>query len=296
MNHLVVGSGFSALGTVLGLLSLRKKNIFVINANNKNINSSINTNKIKLISRNFEKYKKEINSSFKINRIISNYKSNFITYLGQGGLSSVWGKLLNTEIIENDKNINFVRKKLKLKKHELIYSNKNFLLFKNQEANLKPFKTLKNLERKKLIKIINTNYIEKIAYNKIEKKFEVFSYKKEKMCTKKLYIASGFFSSIKFIKDLVGEKNFKQPIKMNHKDMLYGFFLNKKKNFIKKKNIDEFFFLDKKHKYISGKIINLNKYYIKKYNLNPIFYLFLIMFDFCGYNIFLFNFFYKKKK
>lgn len=150
------------------------------------------------------------------------------------------------------------------------------------------------MAKKKLIKIINTSFVEKITFNKIKKKFEIFIYKK-KIYAKKIYLASGFFSNIKFINDLIGEKNFKQPIKINHKEMLYGFFLNTKKFFLKKGNEKEFFFLDKKHKYFSGRIINLQKYHIKKYNLNPIFYFILFIFNLFGFNIFLFNFFYKKK-
>jgi hypothetical protein len=295
MNHLIIGSSFTSLGTVLGLLSQKKKKIYVINSNNRNLKTS-NDNKIKLMSRNFKEFTHEINSSYKINKILYKKENNFISYLGPGGLSNIWGKLLNSEISEQNKYTKFLIKKLEIKKPLLLYNNKNFLLFKHYESNLIPLKILKNFHKKKLITILNKNFIENIDYDKIEKKFTIYPHCQKKIHTKKLYLASGFFSNIKFIGKLIGEKNLKQPIKVNHKDMLYGFFINKKKNFSKKTKINEFFFLDKKHNYFSGKILNLKTEYIKKYNLNPIFYLIIFFFNSLGYNFFVFNFFYKKKK
>ena len=295
MNHVVIGSGFSALGAVLGLANTKKKKVIVINSDSKNLEFLNKESEIKLISRDFKKYKKEINSSYKINRIITSKKSNFISYLGPGGLSTIWGKVLNTEITEKKKNIDLIKKKLKLKNQKKIYNNKNFELFQNYESNLNPLEILKKFERNRIIKIVNQNYIEKITYNTKIKKFEIFPYKKEIIYANKLYLASGFFSNIRFVKNLIEKNNFYQSIKVNHNNMLYGFFINKKNLFLHRKYIKEFLFLDKEHKYFSGKIVNLTNNCIKKYNLNIIWYLILSLFNFLGYNIFLFNFFYKKK-
>ena len=62
---------------------------------------------VKLPTRNFERYSNNINLGFLVNKIRLNKNHNFISYLGKGGLSNLWGQIINTKINFSDKIIRF---------------------------------------------------------------------------------------------------------------------------------------------------------------------------------------------
>ena len=94
-KNVVIGSGFSSLGAVLGLQK-KRKNFKIITGNATK--SGEQKNIINLPSRNFDKFKTNIFQSYKINNLRVNTKSNFISYLGFGGLSNLWGKVFNMDV------------------------------------------------------------------------------------------------------------------------------------------------------------------------------------------------------
>ena len=94
-NNLVIGSGFSSLGAVLALI--KKKQSFTVVYGKTDYRKDYKST-IKLPSRNFNKFKKNICQSIDNNNLHCNLKNNFISYIGFGGLSNLWGKILNTNI------------------------------------------------------------------------------------------------------------------------------------------------------------------------------------------------------
>lgn len=94
-KKVIIGSGFTALGGLLGLDKI-DKNILLVNG--KIDNKIQGKNLIKLQSRNFNNFKKNIFQSILNNKMSVNIKNNFLSYLGVGGLSNIWGKIFNFDI------------------------------------------------------------------------------------------------------------------------------------------------------------------------------------------------------
>ena len=137
-KNVVIGSGFSSLGAVLGLQK-KRKNFKIITGNA--IKSGEQKNIINLQSRNFNKFKTNIFQSYKINNLRVNTKSNFISYLGFGGLSNLWGKVFNMDVEADTDSKNYLINKLEIKNHKKIHVNKNlkFYRIKEQHFDIKKF-------------------------------------------------------------------------------------------------------------------------------------------------------------
>ena len=102
IQNLIIGSGFSSVGCALGLIQKNKKLSIVLGQSNKKQNNNFT---VKLPTRNFERYSNNINLGFLVNKIRLNKNHNFISYLGKGGLSNLWGQIINTKSIINGYNI-----------------------------------------------------------------------------------------------------------------------------------------------------------------------------------------------
>jgi len=297
LENVIIGSGFSSLGAALALAD--KKKSFTVICGSVPKNENYLYNRIKLPSRNFKKYIKNINFSYKINKIVTQKNHNFITYLGVGGLSNLWGKILNTDIKIEKKKINFICKRLNIKKNKIIFKYSNMILCLFQESKLNPFNVLNSLKNKNLIK---TGFVEEIFFDKKKNFFNIkLSNKKKFLKCKKIYLASGLFTTIRIIKNLLGKNFLNRPLKLLHNNMSYGLFISKKVNVkhltLSKKNSKNlnYFFLEKKNIY-AGRVSLINNNLIGNYKLN-----FTLIFadkilNLFGYKIFLFNFLYKNKK
>ena len=227
-KNVVIGSGFSSLGAVLGLQK-KRKNFKIITGNATK--SGEQKNIINLPSRNFDKFKTNIFQSYKINNLRVNTKSNFISYLGFGGLSNLWGKVFNMDVEADTDSKNYLINKLEIKNHKKIHVNKNLKFYRIKEQHFDIKKFYKNLYKNKK-KIINET-VDKLKYNEKKKVFEVHLTNKKIIKSKNLYLACGIFSSLRLLKTL--NKNiFKNKIKLRHSDMCYGIFFVKKKKYKKK--------------------------------------------------------------
>jgi hypothetical protein len=222
-KNIIIGSGFSSLGAIL---ALQKKNENYLIIAGKANSQKKSKNLIDLPSRNFDKYKNNIYQSLKNNNLSVNIKNNFISYLGFGGLSNIWGKIFNFDIDENNKIKNQLIDILKLKNHTKINIHKNINIYKcfEQDINLK--KKFKSLDKKKFI-ILNST-VEKIKFDIKNKIFKVYLVDQKILKTKKLYLAAGVFSTLKLLRS-IDKKIFLKDIELTHSDMYYGIFLKKKK-------------------------------------------------------------------
>ena len=286
-KNVVIGSGFSSLGAVLGLQK-KRKNFKIITGNATK--SGEQKNIINLPSRNFDKFKTNIFQSYKINNLRVNTKSNFISYLGFGGLSNLWGKVFNMDVEADTDSKNYLINKLEIKNHKKIHVNKNLKFYRIKEQHFDIKKFYKNLYKNKK-KIINET-VDKLKYNEKKKVFEVHLTNKKIIKSKNLYLACGIFSSLRLLKTL--NKNiFKNKIKLRHSDMCYGIFFVKKKNI--KKNIgNEFIYFDNKNKQFAGRISILNDLIIKKYSMNFIFSVLVKVLNFFDIKIFALSVLYKR--
>ena len=144
-KYLIIGSGFSALGAIYGL-NKKRKSFSVITGNiDKKIKSK---NLINLESREFAKYKDEIYQSIKNNNFQCNVKNNFISFLGIGGLSKLWGKIINTRIDGNNKYIRILKKELSIKPQKKIYIHKNMNFYLAKENQIQISKLIFQLKKK----------------------------------------------------------------------------------------------------------------------------------------------------
>ena len=75
--------------------------------------------------------KNNIYQSITNNNLEINTKNNFISYIGFGGLSNLWGKIFNINIRGNNKIKNFLIKQLKIKTNQEINLNHSLKLFAN---------------------------------------------------------------------------------------------------------------------------------------------------------------------
>jgi hypothetical protein len=147
-QDVVIGSGFASLGAILGLKN-KRKNFVIITGK---INYSNNNKKvINLPTRNFNKYKKNIFQSLTLNKIEIDIKNNFISYLGFGGLSNIWGKIFNLDIIGNTKIINEILIFLKLNKLKEIQLHKKLTVYKANEQNVNFNNIFDNFNKKKFL-------------------------------------------------------------------------------------------------------------------------------------------------
>lgn len=259
-KNIVIGSGFSSLGAILGLQKKREKFLIITG---KTIHSEMSENLISLPSRDFNKFKKNIYQSLKNNNLSINIKNNFISYLGFGGLSNLWGKVFNLDIKGSSDNKNYLIKKLKIKNHHEIKLHKKMKFYKLNEQNINLKKLYKKNFNKQLITVSST--VKRIEYD-IEKKIFILHLVNNKFLkTKNVYLACGIFSTLKLLRS-INKKIFKKKINLNHSDMCYGIFFSKKN--IEKNMGNEFVYYSRSKNKFAGRISILNEKIIEKYNLN----------------------------
>jgi len=288
-KNVIIGSGFSSLGAILGL-EKKKEKFLIITGKVKPLKK--NKNLINLPSRNFDKYKKNIYQSIKNNKLSVNIKNNFISYLGLGGLSNLWGKIFNLDITGNNKIKNELIKTLKLENHTKIDTHKNLRLYKANEQNINLKKKFKNLDKKKFFFINST--VDNIKFDIENQIFNIHLVNNKIIKTRKLYLATGIFSTLKLLNS-INKKIFQKNIRLNHSNMCYGLFFVKKNEIFKNLGHEFIYFSCNKKKF-AGRISILNKKIIKKYNLNFFFYILMKLDNFFGIKIFLLNVLYKRPK
>ena len=169
IQNLIIGSGFSSVGCALGLIQQNKKVSIVLGQSKKKQNNNFI---VKLPTRNFVRYSNNINLGFFVNKIRFNKNYNFISYLGTGGLSNLWGQIINTKINFSNKIINLLLKKLRLKENLILKSSKYFNLYEFKKSTINPLKIF-NKYRKK-IKLIKHVYVSQIKFNLKKKVFSIF--------------------------------------------------------------------------------------------------------------------------
>lgn len=288
-KNIIIGSGFSSLGAVFSL-NYSKEKFVIIGGKAKTLDKDVNL--IDLPSRNFNKYKSNIFQSIQKNNLIVNRKNNFISFLGFGGLSNLWGKIFNYDIKGNYNIKRQLINYLNLKEHKKINLHKDIYFYKVNEQKINLKKIFHNFNKKKN-SIINST-VDKIKYDKELNIFHVYLDNAKILKAKNIYLASGIFSTLKLLRS-IDKKIFKKKIELNHSDMCYGIFFVKNSNF--KNNIgNEFLYFSKDKKEFSGRISILEKKIIKKYNLNFLFNLLMIISKFLGYKIFLLSVLYKRSK
>lgn len=109
--------------------------------------------------------------------------------------------------------------------------------------------------------------------------------------TRKIYFASGIFSTIKLLKTLNNKIFYKKKIILNHSDMCYGIFFSS----LKKKD-KEFVYYSNNKKDFAGRISLLNNELILKYNLNYIIKFIYLCFKVFNLKIYLLSVLYKRRK
>jgi hypothetical protein len=292
IQNLIIGSGFSSVGCALGLIQKNKKVSIVLGQSKKKQNNNFI---VKLPTRNFARYSNNINLGFFVNKIRFNKNYNFISYLGTGGLSNLWGQIINTKINFNNKIIDLLLKKLRLKENLILKFNKYLNLYEFKKSTINPLKIF-NKYRKK-IKLIKHVYVSQIKFDLKKKAFSIFLSNNRIITCKKLYICSGIFSSISLVSEIFNYNFKKRYLNINHSELIYAFSIIKFKNFVNfHNNKKEFFYFDKTQKIFCGRISMLDKDIINKYNLN-IFLLFIYYFlSFFGFRILLASLMYKRKK
>ena len=292
IQNLIIGSGFSSVGCALGLIQQNKKVSIVLGQSKKKQNNNFI---VKLPTRNFVSYSNNINLGFFVNKIKFNKNYNFISYLGTGGLSNLWGQIINTKINFSNKIINLLLKKLRLKENLILKSSKYFNLYEFKKSTINPLKIF-NKYRKK-IKLIKHVYVSQIKFNLKKKVFSIFLSNNRIIISKKLYICSGIFSSIALVSEMFNYNFKKKFLNINHSELIYAFSIIKFKNFVNfHNNKKEFFYFDKTQTIFCGRISMLDKDIINKYNLNfflIFIYYFLLFF---GFRILLASLMYKRKK
>jgi hypothetical protein len=279
-KYLIIGSGFSALGAIYGLNKKRQSFSIITGYMDKNIKSK---NLINLESREFTKYKDEIYQSIKNNNLKCNVKNNFISFLGIGGLSKLWGKIINTRINGNYKYIRILKKELNIKQQKKIYIDKNTNFYLVKENQIQISKLIFQLKKKR--KIIKDT-VNSIKFCNKKKYFVIKTINKKIIKSKKILFACGIFSTINIFFKMEKNSLKKNKIDLFHSDLIYGLFLSRKK--FDKKN-QELLYFDKKEKKFSGRIAILNNQIINKLNLNIIFKFIYIFFNFFNVKVYIFS-------
>jgi len=270
-KNIIIGSGFSSIGAILGLKKKREKFLVITG---KALSKKNDKNLIFLPSRDFEKFKKNIYQSIKNNNLSVNVKNNFISYLGFGGLSNLWGKIFNYDIDGNVYLKNYLKKELKIKDHEELNIHKNLKLFKLNEQNVSLNKFYKSFNKSKLNTINST--VKDLKYDNSQKIFKIYLINNKILKTKKIYLCCGIFSTLKLLRS-INKKIYKNRIQLNHSDMCYGIFFSKKPKFESKIGKEFIYFSKNKNKF-AGRISILNRQIVRKYNLNLLFFL---LYKFC---------------
>ena len=279
-NYLIIGSGFSALGAIYGLNKKRKSFSVITGKIDKKIKSK---NLINLESREFAKYKDEIYQSIKNNNFQCNVKNNFISFLGIGGLSKLWGKIINTRIDGNNKYIRILKKELNIKPQKKICIHKNTSFYLAKENQIQISKLIFQLKKKnKIIK----DTVNSIKFCKKKRYFVLRTVENKIIKSKKILFACGIFSTINIFFKMEKESLKKNKIDLFHSDLIYGLFLSRKK--FNKKN-EELLYFDRKEKKFSGRIEILNNKIISKFNLNIIFTFIYVFFNFFNVKVYIFS-------
>jgi hypothetical protein len=127
-----------------------------------------------------------------------------------------------------------------------------------------------------------------------KKLFHIYLTDKKIIKTKKIYLASGIFSTIKLINS-INKNIFKKKIKLSHSNMQYGIsFVNT--NIFKKKIANELIYFDKNRNQFAGRIAILNEHIFKKYNLGISIYILMKLCKLINLRIFLISVLSKKSK
>ncbi|MDC0608762.1 hypothetical protein OAO75_03105 [Candidatus Pelagibacter ubique] len=291
IENLVIGSGFSSLGAIFGLMKKKKKFSLITGKIEKNDNEK---NVITLQSRNFEKYKNNISQAIKKNTLNTNIKNNFVSYLGFGGLSNLWGKIFNTDFEDTYSLKEELIEKLNIKNFNKFEEYKKIHLYKAIEQNIDIKKIIYDLKKKNNFETINATII-KIKFNRLKNNFELLTQNNKIITAKNIYLACGIFSTIKLLKSLDEKKFLDKKIQLNHSNMCYCIFFSLKSS-LKKIITDEFIYLSKDKKKFAGRILILNKKMIRKYNLGMIAYVLLNITNFFRIRIFLCSVLYKRQE
>ena len=263
-KNIIIGSGFSSLGAILGLKKRGEKCLIITG---KVLFSKTDQNLIDLPSRNFEKYKNNIYQSTRNNNLEINTKNNFISYIGFGGLSNLWGKIFNINIEGNNKIRNFLIKQLKIKTNQEINLNHGLKLFRLTEQKITIKEIYKSLDKSRFKTISST--VKKIKFNTKKKIFLIYLFNDQILKAKNIYLASGIFSTLKLLNSL-DKKIFRNKIQLNHSDMCYGICFALEKNF-KKKIGNEFFYFNQNKNNFAGRLSVLNENIINKYDMSVFF-------------------------
>jgi len=292
IENLIIGSGFSSIGCALALIQ-KKKNVSLVLGQSHNRHK--NNYFVKLPTRNFENYSDNINSGFFANRVRFNKKYNFISYLGSGGLSNLWGKIINTKVNFSHSIVNLILNKLRLKKNLPLNSSKNLNLYEFTKSTINPLKIFNKYKRN--IRLIKKVYVSYVKINLKKNCFNIFLSNNRIIMSKKIYICAGIFSTISLISEMFNFNFKKKYLNITHSDLIYGFSVIKSKNLLNHHNSKkEFFYFDKTYKLFCGRVSLLNKDTIHKYNLNILFLFVDYFFSFFGFRILLASLMYKRKK
>jgi hypothetical protein len=291
IKNLIIGSSFSCLGGALALVKKKEKATIILGCTSKKIDEVFD---IQLPTRDWSRYENNIKSAFYVSNFTVNKKYNFVSYLGPGGLSNIWGKVINENVAFSKNMINLLLKKLKIKITEITIFKKYISLYKCNNFVSDPIKILKKYPK---ISIIQNVYVVKINYDYEKNFFILFLSNERTIRCKKLYLASGIFSSISLIKSLFKNNFNKKNIGLSHNNLLYGFSLVNRSYFIKNSinKINNYYYFDNSYKKFCGRISILNNKIIKKYNLNFFFKIIFVFCSFLSYKVLILNLMYKRK-
>jgi hypothetical protein len=295
IKNLIIGSSFSSLGGALALIKKKEKATIILGGGGGITKKRNQVFDIKLPTRDWSRYQNNIKSAFYVNNFNVNKKYNFISYLGPGGLSKIWGKVVNTNVPFDNNLINFLITKLKIKVTKISKFKKLISLYQFNNLVLNPIKIFKKY--KKNLSIIKNLYVEKIYYDPKNFFFNLILSNKKTIKCKKLYLASGLFSSVSLLKSLFNNNFKKKKINISHNDLVYGFSVVDKNYFINSSinNIRNYYYFDISYKKFCGRISVLSLSIIKKYNLNFFFSFIFYLSNFLGFKILLLSLMYKRK-
>ena len=292
IKNLIIGSSFSSLGAALALIKKKEKATIILGGVTKKSNEFFD---IKLPTRNWSHYQNNIKSAFYVNNFNLNNKYNFISYLGPGGLSNIWGKVVNTNVPFEKNLINFILKVLKIKIIKITKFKKLISVYQFNNLVLSPIKIFRKYQKN--LSIIKNLHVVKINYDQKNFFFNLVLSNKKIIKCRKLYLASGIFSSISLLKSLF-ESNFKKKkINISHNNLVYGFSVINKKYFINNSinKTHNYYYFDNSYKKFCGRISILSVNTIKKYNLNFFFRFIFYLSNFLGFKILLLSLMYKRK-
>jgi len=293
MNCLVLGSSFASAATVNCLLKFKKIKITVVSGGTKN---NLDKKKINLVSRFFSKYSNVIGSSLKLDNVVIKKKDNFLSFNAPGGLSNIWGKIMNAypELNKNKKisvAIKEIKKLCSYKDEINQIANDTLKILNFNKNNFKPLAYLKDLNKKNKI-----NLILKKNVTGIRKEKSLFSVDIDNKSIKKKYnaifIATGIFSALRILINFITYKYLKKKIYISHYDMIYGIIFIKDSETIKKIMKTEKIYLSKS---FAGRLILLNKKNLRKFNLKFYQELFIKLMMLLNYKILALNLFYKRE-